>query len=135
MLKKIDRKSFLTFRLIFNLVLFTFVSIKTTFPNLGETKLAFLGIPFNSDLRLIRNMYGMSDEGSYLDVALSLANFNNIQPEQYFYIHTWSPGQSIVLALAILASKFTFPLYINVFIINYTIWVFIILFFLFDFLN
>ena len=128
MFKNIDKKFFLRSRLIFNLVLFTFVSVKTTFPNLGETKLAFLDIPFNSDVRLIRNMYGMSDAGSYLDIALSLASLNNIQPEQYFYIHTWSPGQSIVLALAILASKFTFPLYVNVFIINYLIWVFVIIF-------
>jgi hypothetical protein len=73
MFKNIDKKFFLRSRLIFNLVLFTFVSIKTTFPNLGETKLAFLDISFNSDVRLIRNMYGMSDAGSYLDIALSLA--------------------------------------------------------------
>lgn len=123
-----DRKSLFTIRLIINLFLFTYVSIQTSFPNLGETKLAFLNISFDSDVGLIRKMYGMSDAGSYLDIAISLANFRNIQPEQYFYIHTWSPGQSIVLALAILASNFTFPVYVIIFLINYAIWFFIILF-------
>ena len=128
MFRKSVRVNFLSIRLIFNLFLFTYVSIKTSFPNLGETKLAFLNISFDSDIGFIRKMYGMGDAGSYLDIAISLANFRNIQPEQYFYIHTWSPGQSIVLALAILASKFTFPVYVIIFLINYAIWFFIITF-------
>lgn len=128
MFKNFHRNSFFKIRLILNLFLFTYVSIKTSFPNLSETKLAFLDISFDSDISLIRKMYGMSDEGSYLDIAISLANLQNIQPEQYFYIHTWSPGQSIVLALAILVSKFTFPVYIIIFFINYAIWFFIITF-------
>jgi hypothetical protein len=128
MFRNSARLNFLSIRLIFNLFLFTYVSIKTSFPDLGDTKLAFLNISFDSDVGLIRKMYGMSDAGSYLDIAISLANFRNIQPEQYFYIHTWSPGQSIVLALAILTSKFTFPVYVIIFLVNYMIWFFIITF-------
>jgi len=121
-------KNLFPFRLFFNIALFTYVSIKTTFPDLADTKLAFLSIPFNSEVNLIRKTYGLSDAGSYLDIAISLASFNNIQPEQYFFIHTWPPGQSIILALAILASKVLFSLYLFIYLINYVIWIAIIFF-------
>ncbi len=126
--KLIEKYSFYLLRLVLNLIIFTYISIKTAFPNLGETKFAYLDIPIDSDIGLIRKTYGMADAGSYLDIAISLANFRNIQPEQYFYIHTWSPGQSIILALAILASKYVLSVYTIIFLINYGIWVAIISF-------
>jgi hypothetical protein len=96
--------------------------IHRTFPMGSFSKIPNLDILVTSSPEQIRESYGQGDAGSYLDLALTLSKFRGISPEQYFYIHTWAPGQPIFLTLLIFFANFGLPIFISGFVINIFFW-------------
>jgi hypothetical protein len=120
-LPKFDFLNVIIFLIYFLITLYV---IYRTFPIGLRSEIPNLGIIVTSSPEQIRELYGQGDAGSYLDVALSLSKFRGISPEQYFYIHTWAPGQPIFLTLLILLTKLGIPIFISAFVINVFFWVF-----------
>ena len=116
------RSIFLNSTLFLIYFLIALYLIHRTFPSGLFSKIPNLGILVNSSPEQIRESYGQGDAGSYLDVALTLSKFRGISPEQYFYIHTWAPGQPIFLALLIFLTNFGIPIFILAFVINIFFW-------------
>ena len=116
------RSVFLNSTLFLIYFLIALYLIHRTFPSGLFSKIPNLGILVNSSPEQIRESYGQGDAGSYLDVALTLSKFRGISPEQYFYIHTWAPGQPIFLALLIFLTNFGIPIFISAFVINIFFW-------------
>lgn len=120
-LPKFDFLNVIVFLIYF---LITLYIINRTFPKGLRSEIPNLGISVTSSPEKIRELYGQGDAGSYLDVALTLSKFRGISPEQYFFIHTWAPGQPIFLTLLIFLTKLGIPIFISAFVINVFFWVF-----------
>ena len=62
-----------------------------------KTKIGSIDLLNNASPTQIRNAWGPGDAGSLLDTALTWSKIENIDPtNQYWIVHLWTPGMSLI---------------------------------------
>ena len=88
-----------------------------------STKIPVLNIANNSSAEEIRKAWGQGDAGSLLDIAITWANLNKLDPvTQYWIPGLWAPGLSILEVPLIWISRIGLPIYWSLLFITLTLW-------------
>ena len=79
-----------------------------------KTRLILNGnqVPHSATPQLIRNAWGQGDAGSLLDTAITWSKFHQIdRVSQFWIVHLWTPGMSIIEVPLIWISKLGIPIF------------------------
>lgn len=126
--KKVKLVTFIKFldnyRNIFFLMIYTLIVFRVAFPQPNRLHQGVVNLPITSTPEEIRKAWGYGDSGSLLEVAITWANFKNLdEVTQYWIVRLWSPGFAIIEVPLIWLSKIGLPLFISMFFITYIVWV------------
>jgi len=92
-------------------------------PNGLKTKIGSIGLPNDATPEQIRKAWGPGDAGSLMDTALTWAKFHHIDPTtQYWIVHLWTPGMSILEIPLIWLAKIGIPIFWSLLLITAVIW-------------
>ena len=62
------------------------------------------------------------DAGSLLDTAITWSKFHQIVPNQFWIVHLWTPGMSVIEVLLIWISKLGLPIFWSLLFITLLTW-------------
>lgn len=89
-----------------------------------KTKIGSIDLLNNASPTQIRNAWGPGDAGSLLDTALTWSKFENIDPtNQYWIVHLWTPGMSLIEVPLIWISHIGIPIFWSLLFITTLLWV------------
>lgn len=108
-------------RLIANLI-FVLAIFFVALPEGLRSDIGTVGIPIKADTEMLRNSWGLSDAGSFLEIAKTWANLESITPEQLWILRLWAPGMSLVEVPLIWLSSIGVPIFISLLILTSIIW-------------
>ena len=99
------------------------IALVRALPQGFSTKIPVLNIENNSSAEVVRKGWGQGDAGSLLDIAITWANFNELDPvSQYWIPRLWAPGLSILEVPLIWISRMGVPIYWSLLIVTLTLW-------------
>ena len=89
-----------------------FITLARALPQGFSTKIPVLNIANNSSAEEVRKGWGQGDAGSLLDIAITWANLDGLDPvTQYWIPRIWAPGLSILEVPLIWISRLGVPIY------------------------
>lgn len=99
------------------------IALSRALPEGISTKIPVLNMGNNASPENIRKGWGQGDAGSLLEIAISWANFKKLDPvTQYWIVHLWSPGLSILEVPLIWISRIGIPIFWSLLVITLTLW-------------
>jgi CDP-glucose 4,6-dehydratase len=99
------------------------IALSRALPEGFSTKIPVLNIANNSSPEEVRKGWGQGDAGSLLDVAITWANLNGLDPvTQYWIPRLWAPGLSILEVPLIWISRLGIPIYWSLLFLTLTLW-------------
>ena len=88
-----------------------------------KTRIGTINLPNNAAPEQIRKAWGPGDAGSLMDTALAWAKFHHIDPTtQYWIVHTWTPGMSLLEVPLIWASHIGVPMFWSLLFTTVLLW-------------
>ena len=88
-----------------------------------KTRIGVINIANNSSPELIRKAWGPGDAGSLLDTAITWSKFHQIdRTTQFWIVHLWTPGMSIIEIPLIWLSKLGLPIFWTLLFITLIVW-------------
>jgi hypothetical protein len=104
-----------------------FIALYRALPDGLSTKIPVLNIENNASPEKIRNSWGQGDAGSLLDIAITWADFQKLDPvTQYWIPHLWAPGLSILEVPLIWISRIGVPIFWSLLILTLAVWSFLL---------
>jgi CDP-glucose 4,6-dehydratase len=99
------------------------IALNRALPDGISTKIPILNIKNTSSVEEVRRAWGQGDAGSLLDIAITWANLNALDPvTQYWIPRLWAPGLSILEVPLIWISRIGVPIYWSLLIFTLAIW-------------
>jgi hypothetical protein len=99
------------------------IALTRALPEGFSTKIPILNIANNSSAEEVRKGWGQGDAGSLLDIAITWANLNSLDPvTQYWIPRLWAPGLSILEVPLIWISRLGVPIYWSLLFVTLTLW-------------
>ena len=103
-----------------------FIALYHALPDGASTKIPVLNLENTASVEKIRKGWGQGDAGSLLDIAITWANFNKLDPvTQYWIPHLWAPGLSILEVPLIWISRIGIPIFWSLLILTLALWSFL----------
>jgi|UPI00048D4AF6 hypothetical protein len=99
------------------------IALARVLPEGFSTKIPALDIANNSSAEEVRKGWGQGDAGSLLDIAITWANLDSLDPvTQYWVPRLWAPGLSILEVPLIWISRLGVPIYWSLLFVTLTLW-------------
>ncbi len=108
-------------RLFANMI-FVFAILYVALPNGLRSKIGTIEIPLNADVEMLRKNWGLSDAGSFLEIAKTWASLESITPEQLWILRLWAPGMSLAEVPLIWLSSIGIPMFTSLLVLTSIIW-------------
>jgi len=99
-----------------------FLLLLIALPQGLHTKIGKIGLPNNSTAEAIRKAWGPGDAGSLLDTAITWANLQPLKQSQYWIVHLWTPGMSIIEVPLIWIAKLGLPIFWSLLLMTVGLW-------------
>ena len=86
-----------------------------------RTSIGSIGIPNNAAPTAIRKAWGYGDAGSLLDPAITWSHLQSLSQSQFWIVHLWSPGMSLLEVPLIWCSKII-PMFWSLLALTFALW-------------
>jgi CDP-glucose 4,6-dehydratase len=99
------------------------IALNRALPEGITTKIPVLNLENTASAEEVRKAWGQGDAGSLLDIAITWANFKELDPvTQYWIPRLWAPGLSILEVPLVWISRIGIPIYWSLLILTLAIW-------------
>ena len=108
---------------IFAALIWFGIALIRALPEGLSSKIPILNLENTASAENVRKAWGQGDAGSLLDIAITWANFEKLDPiTQYWIPGLWSPGLAIIEVPLIWISRIGVPIYWSLLFLTLTIW-------------
>jgi len=104
-------------------LLSTFLLLRKALPDGPTSSIGGINLNNSSSANAIREAWGLGDSGSLLEIALTWANFQQLDPvTQFWIVRVWSPGLAIIEVPLVWLEKAGIPIFWSLLAITTCLW-------------